>query len=63
MSDNAAGVSYAFLVCALIAFFIFNVRSCEQAQTTEAIKAGLVQGEHGRWVKPTAPVIIRGGAE
>jgi hypothetical protein len=63
MSDNAAGVSYALLACVLFAFLIFNIRSCVQTEAIQAIKAGLVEGENGRWVKPSQPIIINNGAQ
>lgn len=59
MSDNTmctfGGAFAVFAFC----FLVFNVRTCTQAYDAErektkqeAIKAGLVEGEFGRWVKP-----------
>lgn len=59
MNEHTASACYGAFFCALLAFFIFNVRTCQQASDAavqqtkqEAIKAGLVEGEYGRWVKP-----------
>ena len=60
MSENkVASIAITACVCACIAVVFQGLTSCqarasEASEATEqaAIKAGLVQGEYSRWVKP-----------
>jgi predicted transcriptional regulator len=61
VSDNTFSATLSALAAASFCFLVFNARSCQQSQDTErektnqeAIRAGLVEGEFGRWVKPGA---------
>lgn len=59
MRDNMTSVLWVFLICSAITCILTSFSACqarasEAAEKTkqEAIKAGLIQGEYGRWRKP-----------
>lgn len=59
MSDNTVSVLWVLIICMAITTVLTSFGSCharvsEAAEKTnqEAIKAGLIQGEYGRWRKP-----------
>lgn len=59
MSDNLSEALKWLVFCAAVAFVINGMSSCqarvteaEEKTDQEAIRAGLIQGEYGRWRKP-----------
>lgn len=58
-SESIAAVTWPSALCVAVVFIVLFTSRCtaagsveEEKTKQEAIKAGLVQGEYGRWVKP-----------
>jgi len=65
--DKIYAVMWPIAIAAILCTLFFGVTQCATAQNIEeertnqeAIKAGLAQGQYGRWVKPGVPQDLEG---